>query len=190
MEFFLRLLEALAIPAALVAAAFILRPAISSISSREENPRSGMDFREAMLALQKKAETLQPRAGGHSSLAERRLLKLAETSPRTAVFEAWHGVEAAARDAVRRQESVAKGPSGTAVRIGDALFLSNLLDAESFEIFNDLRRLRNTALHENNIESCPDEVRDYINFSFLLVRCLADRVETGRRAETKKERHS
>jgi len=166
----------------LIAALLVVRPlkSIANLLEKSRAPDPIAEFREEM---QKLIE--QERNGAFPGMTLRevtnspgvdvtRLFNLAEESHRSAVHEAWAEVEKIAREAIEKippsQEPVAAaGP----VRLGDTLFLANILDSTLFQLFNQLRRLRNLVLDARELEAATPEVMDYIRLSAGLTSRIA-----------------
>lgn len=94
---------------------------------------------------------------------------MAEISYRSTILESWLLVETSAIEALQRNnvitnDNIKKSP----FRYGDLLLNSGIFDENKYEIFNELKRLRNMAVHLPEIDINYNEVIDYIALSLGL----------------------
>jgi hypothetical protein len=92
----------------------------------------------------------------------KRLLELAQVSPRAAILEAWHGVEFAARNAVLHNAGSPIPEITTPVRVAKELVRLDLLSPEEIGLFHDLRGLRNQATHSPDFHPSFESVHSYL----------------------------
>ncbi len=133
----------------------------------------GKEIREVKAAAESvlpPAEGAKSRVLGMAPKAMDRTAELARIDPAAAVLVAWRPVEVAIRRAAQRHAlSLATPPS----RIMQALPQWGRVDGQTYEIFEELRRLRNQAAHEDGADITESEA---LEFSDLAVR-LAAKIE-------------
>jgi len=131
----------------------------------------GREVRE--LARETEDQLLPTNAVSPSSPDRQKLLQLAEINPRSAVIEAWNTVEFAARRVVEALE-----PSATVreLQSSSALLRSlnrhEVLNRDEVTLFNELRALRNQAVHVPEFSPAYDAVLNYINLALRLKAAL------------------
>lgn len=174
LEFFASVIGALAWPATLVIGFFLIKrhlidlfPFIDRLKYKDFE----LQFRKSVheLAIRSRA-ALPDRREQLPQPSKDRLYSLAEISPRSAILEAWLEIEAAAIDALERQEpDLALKAKGMApLRLGELLVKRQLLSNDQLEIFHRLRELRNAAVHIREQSFQLDEVAEYIQLSTVL----------------------
>ena len=125
------------------------------------------------LARETEDQLLPTNAVSPSSPDRQKLLQLAEINPRSAVIEAWNTVEFAARRVVEALE-----PSATVreLQSSSALLRSlnrhEVLNRDEVTLFNELRALRNQAVHVPEFSPAYDAVLNYINLALRLKAAL------------------
>ncbi len=105
------------------------------------------------------------------SLAGRteQLLQLASISPRSAILEAWQGIEFAIRRAGLQRIGGSPPPDvSSPLRVVRELSQAGLLSNEDVSLFHDLRGLRNQATHAPDFNPTYEAVRNYIDLAARL----------------------
>jgi hypothetical protein len=102
-----------------------------------------------------------------------RLYRLAEINPRAAVIEAWLLVEEELR-AAAMQLGLHTSPQASSIQILRALSKEQLISKSLLSITDELRHLRNIAVHEPEFVIEMNEVIDYIRLSLRVVEALSN----------------
>jgi hypothetical protein len=102
-------------------------------------------------------------SGELESIIRNHLMKLAITSPRLAVVEAWNILEESMLF-VAEKNGLTLSNSSHATSRGVLLYLlkRNLIDATLFEVILDLKNARNAAVHLNDKEVSLEKAADFV----------------------------
>ena len=104
-----------------------------------------------------------------------RLRQLADISPRAAILESWLHLEAAATEAIEKLKLTSSDKTTLPpMRIGK-LLSGSVLNADEAAIFNELRSLRNAAVHIRETHLSPAQVEEYIEVALGLAALISDR---------------
>jgi hypothetical protein len=182
LTFVSEVIKALAWPTAASSAVLVLRREIKGLLPLVKKLKAGpieAEFDREVRELKEQAER-QPAAPSpvQISTSERqKLLQLAELNPRSAIIEAWHNVEFAARRVVEAHD---RSISDRDLRSSSALLRSlnrfEILSRDEVALFNDLRALRNQAVHLPEFSPAYDAVLNYIDLALRLTASLDSRV--------------
>jgi hypothetical protein len=97
------------------------------------------------------------------------LSELALLHPRSAILEAWRGVESAARRAALQIATGSPMPDvSTALKAVRELVRAEAISAEDLGLFHDLRGLRNQAVHVLDFEPSQDAGLRYVELASRL----------------------
>ena len=179
------MVKALAWPTAVLIVVLVLRGEIKTLLSLVKKLKAGpveaeFDREVRELARETEGQLPPPTSVPPSSAERQKLLQLAELNPRSAIIEAWHNVEFAARRVVE-----ARDPSITAreLQSSSALLRSlnryEILSRDEVVLFNDLRALRNQAVHLPEFSPAYDAVLNYIDLALRLKFALEGKVLGG-----------
>ena len=105
-------------------------------------------------------------------LPDLRFKQIANSLPRAAIIETWIDIESALRDLARRHKIDANVVTSFLVR---ALLLGGLLSAADMKILNDLRSLRNTAVHKERLNLTSEDAMAYRNIALRIIEELKKR---------------
>lgn len=164
----------LAWPLAAVVIVFLLRTQLADLLPAIRRLRFGafeFDFGERINALETKAvqeeilATLPP-----ESLESTRLERLADVAPRAAVLEAWLAVEKEARVAA---EKVNLPPNVPIARLVRELQSRRLVALGLAAYVNELREIRNRAVHADDFTLLPDHAERYVTLARQVANVLA-----------------
>jgi hypothetical protein len=185
LTFFSNIINSLAWPIALLVAVLLLRkplrelfPFIQKLKYKEIEIEFDQRVREVSKEL---AEELAPiRPGLELTHAEEgALARLAEISPRSAIIEAWRGVELAALEAAERLGGdIFKNKTLTfqAIRF---LEQQKDLDRSIISILRDLRGLRNQAAHAPEFALTKESALEYAVVADSVIRYLRQKALGG-----------
>jgi hypothetical protein len=160
MEPFVRIIEALAWPSAVVLLAWLLRNEIRGLLRRIESLKVKdlleADFREELLEAEELAGEVaksmsiatvaQPSEGGPTEYD--RLVEIAHSSPKAAIQDAYRLVERAAIAAGQKARLKLPRDRSAVPFVVRTLIDNDLMDKQATRLFNKMRDLRNRALHE------------------------------------------
>lgn len=182
LTFISKVIEALAWPGTVLAVLLVVRkelPAIARSLRRLKYKDVELEFGETAKAVATEIKEAVPpsRAGillpGQSKPeAETRLEAIAELAPRAAILEAWLLVEAAAADVIQKKGlggvSMYPGP----LRLRESLQRGNILNNRQVSVFEELRRLRNEAVHVPDAQFTKAAVASYIEAALAMAAYL------------------
>lgn len=100
--------------------------------------------------------------------ARERLNFIAELAPRSAILEAWLQVEAAATDLIRKKGIASFRSQPGPMRLRDHLVKGDLLNAKQISVFENLRNLRNEAVHVADAAFDLETVLSYIDAALTM----------------------
>ena len=97
------------------------------------------------------------------------LVQLAEMHPRSAIFESWMRVEAAARALLESKAIIVSKPTYVpAARLAEPLAQNKYITQGQVTLFHELRRLRNEVAHAEGFEPTLESARAYIDLALFL----------------------
>ncbi len=105
----------------------------------------------------------------------KRLLVAAEHTPQGAIAEAWLHVEVAASDLFTRLhpgEEIRKGSIMSLHEMMRRLLEEQKIDVSLYTMFQNLRKLRNIAVHNDRKPASVEEAREYVNLARIVVADL------------------
>lgn len=139
-----------------------------------------LEFGDAIKAVAKDAKDSVPIskslqiAGESKESIETRLKAIAKLAPRAAILEAWIQVESAAADVVNKKNLSNMVHYHGPARLLAALQKGNILNGKQNFIFEQLRILRNEAIHIHDAEFTEAAVDNYIESAILIASYLED----------------
>src|SRR5262245_57161832 len=161
----------MAMPLVLIIAFFVLRKPIGELVpllKRLKWKDMELEFADRLKEIKQDAEKLipaAPEAALTKAITQDKFLDLLVVSRAAAITEAWREVEAAALDAARRHGLSI--PLASLSRIEAKLKDAGVLTDWQARIFNQLRSLRNIAVHEGD-KAVSD--RDALAFADLAIQ--------------------
>jgi hypothetical protein len=96
-----------------------------------------------------------------------RLIRIAEISPRAAIAEAWTEVEIAARKAANQAKLKINKPESV-INIANAFINEGVFNDAVLTALNEIRDLRNKAVHMEDFNISHNEAIKYIDLAFNL----------------------
>lgn len=172
LDFIASLIESLAWPVTLFLILFLFRKQVAGLLPLLRRLR----YKDFELAFEKQVEEAQAKADREHLPQARELedeldslVEIAFVSPRAAILEAWLKVEAAAAEAVSRHGLELRGRERTPLQLGEALNRAEVIDRGILDVYEQLRDLRNKAVHGPEVTFSPSVVRDYISLALSLV---------------------
>jgi len=185
LTFIAKIVESLAWPAIVVGLLLYLRkdfPTMGKALRRLKFKDVEMEFGDAVRELEIETKRAVPQSIGdrldqvtdEGSTTAKRLLSIAEVSPRAAILEAWLVVEAAAADVLMK----AKGPTVRAeagpLKLQVGLRQRGILTPPQEVVFDHLRRIRNQSLHLSEVDLSPAAVAGYVRSALAIAAYLTD----------------
>jgi hypothetical protein len=182
LTFISKVVEALAWPCAFLAVLLVIRkelPAIVRSLRKLKFKDVELEFGEAAKAVAADAKEVVPpskpdvRVSGQSKEEMSfRLTAIAELSPRAAILESWLQVEAGAVDVIRKRATSNLSSMPGPMRIRDSLIRMEILNAKQAAVFENLRDLRNKAVHVPDAEFTKESVGSYIEAALAMATYL------------------
>lgn len=174
LTFWSKIAEALAWPVAAAALVFLLRPEIKTLLSFLKRLKAGpleAEFEREVKELRTEAEVDLPPAPLPPAVSpeKQKLLLLAQINPRSAILEAWQGIEFALQRLIS-QRGLTSTSKETYSQMGivRALTRAQVLNPEAMTLYHNLRALRNQAAHVNDFSPTYDSALNYIELAGLL----------------------
>ncbi|WP_095193948.1 hypothetical protein [Pseudomonas sp. Irchel 3A7] len=184
LTFISKAIESLAWPATVIAFILLIRkelPAIARSLRRFKYKDIEVEFGAATEAIANEIKEVVPATQDDTKIAGKskneiklRLDAIAELAPRAAILEAWLQVEAAAADVIRQKNLGTSTPYPGPLRLRDNLQKGGILNTRQLAIFEQLRTLRNEAVHVPEAEFTKAAVANYIESSIAIASYLED----------------
>jgi len=182
LTFISKIIEALAWPGAFLAVLLVIRkelPAIARSLRKLKFKDVELEFGEAAKAVATEAKDTVPPGKADVRLSGQsrdemaiRLASIAEYAPRAAILEAWLQVEAAAVDVVRKRSTATMSSMPGPMRLRDSLVRAEVLSARQVAVFENLRTLRNEAVHVPDAQFTKESVASYIEAALVMAAYL------------------
>lgn len=172
------MIEALAWPGTFCAILFVARKELPEIIRSIRKLRFKdveLEFGEAAKAVASEAKVAVPSSASSDQPKDEmtlRLLSIAELAPRAAILEAWLQVEVAAVDAIRKRTSAKFTSMPAPLRLRDGLMQAKILDSRQGVVFDQLRTLRNEAVHFPDAHFTDESIASYIDASLAMASYL------------------
>jgi hypothetical protein len=170
LTFISKITESLAWPFATLGIVFILRKKIETILPFLKKLKAGpieAEFAQEVKDLRKSVDTYIDEKP--LSAHDKKLFQLSEINPRSAILEAWQGVETEARKLVIDLGLYEMGPeSRPLLDVYRVLVKNNFLSSDNLALFNELRSLRNQAAHDENFTPTKESSLNYIELAKIL----------------------
>ncbi|WP_353187637.1 hypothetical protein [Pseudomonas sp.] len=185
LTFLSSIVNAVAWPATLIVLLVLIReqlPLLVKSLRRLKYKDIEMEFGEAAKAIANEVQAIMPAAQADNKIAgqekeevKARLEAIAELAPRAAILESWLQVEAAAADVIRENNLGVLTPYPGPMRLRDSLHKGGILNQRQLAIFEQLRTLRNEAVHVPEAEFTKAAVSNYIESSIAIASYLEGR---------------
>ena len=171
-----KLVEFLAWPAAAILLVFLLRDEIRRLAPNLKKLKAGpveaefeREIKELRASADEQEDLLPPPEG--PTPEKQMLLQLVQINPRSAILEAWRGVE----DGLR-QASYYTGGDGAYRAYGSPAMGSvskeSIFTTEELALYRHLRTLRNQAAHSTDFAPTAEAAINYIELSGRLRKAL------------------
>ena len=188
--FIASIIESLSWPLAIIGTAFFARKKISSILLNLTKAKYGdieLEFSKKSDALEAEAKKIVQRSKEDPFIKTElnRLSELAIISPRAAVFESWRILESvAAQRLSQTTELKEKEEKKIFLHTKEAVFSTLLQDNEisksEYEMIQELKKLRNIAVHSSDVEFESVDVGGYINTAVSLASILEHKAKQNK----------
>jgi len=178
LTFIAKLVEFLAWPVAAVVLVAVLRTELRQLLPHVKKLKAGpveAEFEREVKELQKEVSAQPaPVPLPEGLTAEWQMLfQLVQVNPRSAILEAWRGVEEAALRLVQSKGLyVSERDARSAFAVIRAIGSANVLSAEDFALYHDLRGLRNQAAHATDFTPTTDAALSYVGLASRLCGAL------------------
>ena len=178
LTFIAKLVEFAAWPVATVVLVLMLRDEIKKLLPSVKKLKAGpveaefeREVKELKATTEARPQLLPPPEG--ITPERQMLLQLVQVSPRSAVLEAWRGIEEASIRVVQSKGVyVSERDSMSPLSAARALNKEQLLTADELALFHDLRSLRNQAAHAQDFAPTTDAALNYIELASRLRQSL------------------
>lgn len=131
-----------------------------------------LEFSQQVSELKAEAESISrehPEEQGQISPSSNRILNLVSFSTRASIMEAWLEVESAA---IAVASSFWNQPPSDVMKnypkLGEYLLQCKVINEKQLDIFNTLRKLRNKAVHAEELELNEKDARSYVQLALNL----------------------
>jgi hypothetical protein len=178
LEFFASVLKSIAWPLAIIIIVFLLRNHIANLFpllSKLKIKGFEIEFRKSLKELVHLRTIALPDSESLSDSTnekiESSIEKIAEISPRAAIIEAWLNVEVAAAELIKKNGLLDK-KYFTPYDLRKNLLNKSTLNDDQLKIFQNLRDLRNKAVHIPDFNFKTNEVIEYVNLAMSFSRYL------------------
>jgi hypothetical protein len=178
LTFTAKLVEFLAWPLAAVVLVLLLRGEIKGLFRYLKKVKAGpveAEFEREIQELKASAEAqpqLLPPAEG-ATPEKQLLLQLVQINPRSAVLEAWRGIEEASVRVIQNKATyVPEREARSPLAIIRALSKESVLSPEEIALYHDLRSLKNQASHSQDFSPTTDAALNYIELAGRLRQAL------------------
>ena len=201
LTFLAKLIEALIWPVAIVVLVVILRNEVRTLITTLTKIKAGpveAEFGREVAKLHASAEGVDDLPPPEQLTPEKQmLLQLAQINPRSAILEAWFGIEEALRQAAHNQGAYTPssgyagygpssgyggyGPSsgsegygyeGYGAPPGPTFRKEDFFTQEELSLYRHLRALRNQVAHASDLAPTPEAALNYIELTSRLKRAL------------------
>ena len=178
LTFIAEIIKAAAWPLAAVILALIFRKQVQDLLTRVKKGKVGpaeFEFEQGVRALQAEAPGVLP-TESKVPVESAEVLR-AETEPRSAVLEAWLGVESALRALAESKGMHVALAHQELTQVAHTLESSGVLKPRFVSLYRDLRHLRNQAAHEINFTPSAESVLNYVALARRLEASIRRLVE-------------
>lgn len=182
LTFLSKVIEAIAWPGTAIFFFAIVRkelPAIAKSLRRLKYKDMELEFGAATQAIASEVKQAVPSpekeislSGHPQATAQAKLEAIAELAPRAAILEAWLQVEAAAADVIRSKGLASLTSFPGPLRLREGLQKGGILNSRQVAIFEQLRTLRNEAVHVPDAEFTKLAVASYIESAISMASYL------------------
>jgi hypothetical protein len=181
LTFIVEITKAVAWPASVVVAVLLIRKPLYDLLpflKKFKYKEFEIEFSEKVRELRKETQELLVVDAQDAELIDsdrHRYKQLIEISPRAAIVEVWLQLETAMIENIRRhglaeESSILHGHS----RLGHVLLHEGIINKQQFDIFHELRNLRNRAAHAEDFELKTSDAENYVESALLLATHLCN----------------
>jgi hypothetical protein len=196
LTFLSKAIDAVTMPLAVVVIVIILRKEVRSLVSTLTKLKAGpveAEFGKEVAKLHASAEGAEDLSPPEILTPQKQLLlQLAQMNPRSAILEAWFGIEEALRQAAHSRganyassgcgaygEYGGYGGYGSSPEYGEygpapgpTIRKEDLFSQEELSLYRHLRALRNQVAHAGDLAPTPEAALNYIELTSRLKRTL------------------
>lgn len=173
LTFIIRLIEALIWPSAAVIVLFVFRNEFRALLPLVRKLKAGpleAEFERDILEISDEADgKAAPKNQEVPDARQQMLQDLSRVNPRSAILEAWLGVESGVRKAALQRVGTSPPPDvSSPLRAMRELVQFEVISPDDAALFQDLRGLRNQAAHLENFNPSREAVLKYVNLAIGL----------------------
>ena len=178
----IRLVEALAWPAAVLIIALVFRPEFRRLVPLVRKLKvAGLEaeFEQSVREISEETGAVTPELGVKPDTRKSTLIELAATHPRAAILEAWRGVEIAVKRAAIQNAGSPVPDVSSPRKAMRELVQTSVMSPEDASLFYDLQGLRNQAAHVPDFEPSQEAAIRYVVLASHLLSRLGRIAEPG-----------
>jgi len=171
LTFIAEIVKAIAWPAAAIVIAVLFRKQLRALLERIRKGKFGpaeFEFEQEVKELAEQAPIPLPAPTPASTPT----VSLATSNPRAAILEAWLRVESSAQRLAYYNHVSSPSTPRTTTNILRSLEKSGLLTFEDVALFNDLRVLRNQAVHDSDFSPSAESAIQFVQLADTLKQRL------------------
>lgn len=158
LRFVAEIIKVIVWPVATIFLALKFQKPVSELITRITRISAGDKSIEFEKVLQKAAKELpSPRLQIHTVPEKDNFQKLAEIDPRAAILTAWRDVESALIRVGEKNQIAVGEPSSIAA----SLYMQGKIDFNTQQVFAELRKLRNQAVHDTSYEPTTEQALEF-----------------------------
>ena len=182
LTFIATVINSLAWPGVVIGIVLIVRkklPDLVAALRRLKYKDLELEFEASAKAIEEQSNKALPEitktitvAGSSPEEMRNHLTGIADIAPRSAILEAWLLVERAAVAVVRKRGISDFRSMPGPMRLRDYLVKGELLNASQVAVFEELRNLRNEAVHAANAQFTTEAVSNYISAALKMAAYL------------------
>jgi hypothetical protein len=170
LEFVASIIDSLAWPAVILAAAWMLKDRIALLIphiAKLKYKDFELELKETKLISEATGDVFDQKSAPELD----RLCMIAEISPRSAIVESWILIEKAAAETVKARNAKTPGAisSYSPMRLGEYLFKKELINEKQLIVFHNLRELRNKAVHLSEETIKTEEAVEYATMALSFI---------------------
>jgi len=173
--FIVKMVEAIIWPLTICCSLLLLKQPLSTLLPLLQNLKYKdieINFSKEVKELSQELDEELPKESSEL-LVTPKVIKLAELSPRAAVLEAWINVEFSANEALQRNSSGLEIQDKSSPQVViRTLCKKELIQQTTVNMFNNLRALRNHALHD--IDQGDFDADAAINYADMCARLVSE----------------
>lgn len=171
LKFFAQVIGSIAWPVTMIVVVVLLKDQIAGLFPFLKRLKAGpveAEFERSIQEAKNEAANLPAPEALPAPVDARRqqLIQIAYINPRTAIFDAWQGIEFAVKKAAIQRIGGSPMPDiSSALRMVRELSKASIITPDDVALFHDLRGLRNQATHAPDFNPTLESALNYIDLA-------------------------